>query len=136
MADYYATARSNYFKVRNKRAFIADCEKMGVGVWDDRKDGRVGIHPEDDSGGWPNESWPEGDDDPYEFDVVDVVSAHLADGEVAILFEVGSEKLRYIEGYAVAVNSKGQRRRVNLKNIYKLAEKLTDRPDDVTWAEY
>jgi len=137
MANYYATARSNYFKVKNKRAFKADCDKMGVGVWDDRKDGRVGIYPEsDDEGGWPSESWPEDADDAYEFDVCDVISAHLVEGEVAILLEAGAEKLRYVHGHAIAVNSKGETRKVMLNDIYDLAKELTDRPDDITGAEY
>lgn len=47
--------------------------------------------------------------------------------------EVGSEKLRYLRGYATAVNSDGKTVSMSLEGIYRLAAKLGTR---ITRAEY
>ena len=47
--------------------------------------------------------------------------------------EAGSEKLRYIVGYAEAINSRGERASIGLNDIYKLAENLGS---SITVAEY
>ena len=39
-------------------------------------------------------------------------------GEVAILQEVGAEKLRYLVGYAVAVNHRGETLAVSIDEVY------------------
>ena len=44
----------------------------------------------------------------------------MAEGEVAVLIEVGAEKLRYLCGQAVAVKSDGEILCVNLGQIYQL----------------
>lgn len=54
-----------------------------------------------------------------EVDLVAEISSHLADGEVAILQEVGAEKLRYLTGYSIAVNSLGQTFSVDIDDIYQ-----------------
>lgn len=139
MANYYGSARSNYFQVKDKEAFVAHCERLSLGVWDDQKDdqkdGRVGVYGEDE-GGWPSSYWDEEANDDVEFDVVEEIQKHLADGEVCILMEAGAEKLRYVAGTAVAFNNKGDLKEINLGQIYDLAKELTDRPDDITPAEY
>jgi hypothetical protein len=45
----------------------------------------------------------------------------------------GAEKLRYIHGYAIAFNNKGETRMIHLTDIYKIAEELGK---DVKKAEY
>jgi hypothetical protein len=45
----------------------------------------------------------------------------------------GAEKLRYINGWAEAYNNKGEKRVINLGDIYKLAEELGS---EITRAEY
>jgi hypothetical protein len=60
----------------------------------------------------------------YEIDIVAELTNHLADGEVAVLISVGNEKLRYIDGRAIAVNNKGEERRIDLGDIYELAAEL------------
>ncbi len=47
--------------------------------------------------------------------------------------EVGSERLRYVSGLAVAVNHKGECVRVDLNSIYKAARRLGP---NITRAEY
>ena len=57
-------------------------------------------------------------------DIMDVVAKHLVDDWVAIFMESGAEKVRYVSGYAVAVNNKGGRETVSLHSIYPLAATL------------
>jgi hypothetical protein len=40
-------------------------------------------------------------------DLFGEVAGHLVEGSVAVFIEVGAEKLRYLTGWAVAVNSSG-----------------------------
>ena len=53
-----------------------------------------------------------------------MVAAHLIEGDVAVFMEVGSEKMRYLAGDTVAVNSAGDSRRVSLSDIYGAAKSL------------
>lgn len=141
MANYYATARSNYFAVKDEMTFRQWAEFAGLKVLDpDHKDKsadgirRYAIAPDTgDDSGWPGhrENGETG-----EFDEVDVpreLAAHLREGEVAVLMEVGSEKLRYLRGYATAVNSDGKTASMSLEGIYRLAAKLGTH---ITRAEY
>lgn len=66
----------------------------------------------------------------------DILQRHLADGEVGVLVEAGFEKMRYAAGYAVAINNQGERRTVNIDEIYDLAKELTTQPQNITPAEY
>lgn len=133
MANYYATARSNYFAVKDEKAFREWAEQIGLTILEPDHstkvaDGipRFGITPGDcdDSGGWPTSLYNEETDDFDDIDVSDELAPHLCDGEVAILMEVGNEKLRYVSGDAVAVNNKGESKYLNLDDIYKVAKKL------------
>jgi hypothetical protein len=142
MANYYATARSNYFAVRDEQAFREWAKILGLEILepvhrDKVADGirRYGITPRngDDSGGWPTSHYNEETDECEDIDVTGQLSAHLADDEVAILMEVGNEKLRYVCGYAVAVNHQGKTVHINLASIYRKALKLGSK---ITRAEY
>lgn len=59
-----------------------------------------------------------------EIDFPRELSKHLAEGDVAIIQEIGYEKMRYFVGYAVAVNSKGKTVTVSLNEIYEHAKNL------------
>jgi len=52
---------------------------------------------------------------------------------VAIMMEAGAEKCRYINAYALAVNSKGETKEISLDQIYELAQPLGEH---ITRAEY
>jgi hypothetical protein len=135
MANYYASCRTNYFKVKDDEAFEnAMSEIPGVEVTTDAAGyGLLGDDP--DGAGWPG-WYMDDDDNEIEVDIYQAVAEHLVDGEVAIFMESGAEKLRYIVGFAVAVNNKGEIKALGLNDIYKMAKELTDRPDDITVAEY
>lgn len=135
MANYICSARSNYFKVKDVEIFKNDVGMFPVSVHE--KAGTFCITCEDpDGGGWPSHWY---DDETGEFQEVDFfaeVSKHLAVGEVAVFMEVGAEKLRYLVGQAVAINSRGEQRWVNLESIYDLAKELTDTPEAISYATY
>jgi len=133
MADWYGSARSNYFRVKDERAFREDLEKFEVGVVSDSH-GKFALLSRDEYGGWPSFIYSQdGDEVDEEFDLAEVISRHLSPGEVAVLIEVGAEKLRYLTGCAVAVNERNEQRCVDLESIYVLALELGP---NVTVASY
>jgi len=130
MANWYGTARSNYFHVADMKKFEAWANDLCLEWWTD-KEGRVAISPSDssDEGSWPSSRYVEENEDTgmagdYEdFDILDELADHLAEGEIAVLMEAGAEKKRYITGHATAVDSKGEIVAVSIYDIYELAEK-------------
>lgn len=139
MATYFAHARSNYFRVKDAGAFMGLCIEMDLEHWTD-DEGRHAVGGNEQ--GWPsmaqlNEDDPRADENgEWEFDMFEEISKHLEDGEVAIFMEAGNEAMRYVGGYAVAVNSKGETRSLRLNDIHDLAKELTERPDDITECSY
>lgn len=137
MANFYGTARSNYFQVKNPEAFKAWVTMVpGLGLWEttqadlqaaetEEEKQRLacvfGIYSDDAGSGW----WPymveNADGEFQEFDLVDSLAPHLADGQVAVLMESGAEKLRYLCGNAVAFDNTGNVVQVNLDDIYAKA---------------
>jgi hypothetical protein len=137
--NWYGSARSNYFRVKDLTDFQKFCDenvpgaeivhhdenesgtyKM-VGV-DDREMPPVEVHPLTallfrEEGGLPTQI--EIDDTEYEF--IDVISTHLVKGEVAIFMESGAEGMRYVSGHAIAVTWDGRTEYVSLNDIYDKA---------------
>lgn len=77
---------------------------------------------------------PAGADQPTPSDydeLYELIAAHLVDTDVAVLIGVGSQKMAYFGGAALAVNSRGDTQRVMLDDIYAKAEKLKLTPDSV-----
>ena len=130
MANYVATARTNYFQVKDDDKFDADLEGFSLEVEKDNE-GNFMLYIADGDGWGPR--WNEKRDEYEDEDIMDVVAKHLADDWVAVFMESGAEKARYVSGYAVAVNNKGERETVSLDNIYPLAAALGTH---VTAAEY
>lgn len=136
MANYYGNSRSNYFKVKDVDKFKEFLNLMYDMEFINDSNGRVGFLVTGEGGSIPCEIWDkENDEYTYDFDFDKLLAQHLQDGEVAIYQEVGAEKLRYLVGYSVAVNSKGETAIVNINDIYSIAkEKLGG--VDVTPVEY
>jgi hypothetical protein len=132
MANYYSSARTNYFRVKDVDAFnawVKEFENLhGVEVVS--KENTFAILFDGESG-VPNSREVDGDYEPLDF--MDELSKHLADDEVAILHESGAEKLRYINGFAIAINNKAERRVISLDDIYVHAKELGK---NVTLAQY
>ncbi|SRR5581483_1607654 len=121
MADYTATTRSNYFRVKDPAAFEAWCRKRFLTFWTQDIDnlGKCYAITADtgDCAGWPN--YDAGTDDNFEICIE--LAGHLVPTDVAILFEVGNEKLRYLTGYATAIAPNGETVSVSINDIYQKA---------------
>ena len=133
MANWYGTARSNYFHVKDETQFLAWVDALNLDSFRD-KEGRYAIAADNDQG-WPSSYYDDDLGEEFPLDLPIELSLHLADGEVAVLMEVGNEKLRYLTGYAVAVNHKGDLVSVGLDEIYKKACQAFH-VDAITRAEY
>jgi hypothetical protein len=138
MANYYGSARSNYFKVKDLEAFKRALSDVAVGIWDGDvgtpTEGLIAVFSQDaDGAGWPSFRYDEASDDYVDIDLVNLIAPHLEDGWVCILQEAGAEKLRYLIGHAVAFNNAGEVRTVNIDDIYSLAKQIGEH---VTQASY
>lgn len=134
MANYYSSARSNYFKVKNVKSFQDQFIDVfgGMTLIKDNEE-RVGFLVHDENGIPSHAIDQEGNELDLDFDTE--LSKHLQDGEVAIYQEVGAEKLRYLNGYSTAVNSKGKSVSISISDIYKLAQEELG-AQNVTACEY
>lgn len=74
--------------------------------------------------GWRRLTFDEESNDPLDLNIAEELAEHLQDGSVAVLMEIGAEKLRYLVGEAIAVNSKGESVTVNIESIYDQAAHL------------
>ena len=132
MANYCGLGRSNYFRVRDIAAFkdaLPDDYRVVDGP-----DGVVTVLCENEDGGWTAYEWGDDESDDadaaedVEVDVIDLVATHLTPGEVAVFQSIGNEKLRYVNGVAVAINADGDRVTVTLDDIYDLAATTFNTP--------
>ena len=122
MANYYGHARSNYFNVKDADAFRTWVSSTD-GLAFLEKGNSFAIYSDDgDCGGWPSDRFDEEAQDHVDFDLPIELSKHLQEGSVAVLMEVGAEKMRYLVGYAQAVDSDGQVETISLDDIYMIAE--------------
>jgi hypothetical protein len=134
MANYIGACRSNYFRVKDVNKF-----REAVGVFDVElieRDGLIGFLSNDDSG-MPHvyEDVLGNDlDDPRNID--EVIVDHLDENEVCVIVEAGSEKLRYVRGWAMAIHSSGERVNINIGDIYKLAQEEFGGDANITEAVY
>jgi hypothetical protein len=123
VADYCAYARSNYFRVKNLEAFDKFVKRID-GTLIERK-GSVGficneLVPSDRHG-------EEG-----ESDFLEELKEYLLDGEVAIVQEVGWEKLRYLFGAAWAITPGKEIISVMLSDIYAQVKREWQSDDNVS----
>lgn len=122
MANWYGTARSNNFRVKDVNAFQEALAPFEI---------EVQVHPAQpqfamlvgaqEYGDFPSCGFTE-DDEEIELDFQKLFAEHLVEGQVAILMEAGAEKLRYITGYACAYTWDGRTAQVTLSDIYQIVE--------------
>ncbi len=138
MANYYESARTNYFRVKDETAFKAFIDTVPGAELVTNSDGLFAVLFPDE--GVPSSRYVEKDGDEFgdyeEFDLMGELADHLADGSIAILMASGAEKLRYVSGYAEAVDNTGKTVRVSINDIYKLAKQEFGEKAEVTPAEY
>lgn len=133
MANYCASARTSYFKVRDLPAFELELQPLEVKIVHHDKQPELIAVFSDDEGGWPCWYIDEETDVDVEIDMADLIGRHLADDHVAVLIEAGAENLRYISGFAIAVNHRGERRQIHLSDIYELARELGPNVTEATY---
>jgi hypothetical protein len=124
--DYYGTARTNYFKVKNAQAFKDAVDKIpGISYEISRVDNVAlfGLFSMNDYG-WVESYYDDDGETEIEIDWEAFFKKHLHGDSVAIMLDVGNEGRRYLNGYAFAWNAKGDTKVVSLNNIYELAEEL------------
>ena len=69
------------------------------------------------NGMWPSFISKDGDE---HLDLAAEIASYLVDGEVFIVQKIEAEKLRYLGGWAKAVNSAGETLEVSIGDIYAL----------------
>ena len=52
-------------------------------------------------------------------DMEGLIRENLADGSVCVMMEIGAEKLRFLDGWSIAFNNKGDRKVILLDDIYE-----------------
>lgn len=107
MANYYASSRTSYVKVKDKKKFN-EWEKEVPGrliMKEDKEHGTLYgfCFDDDDCGGIPDSRYDEEKDDFVEFNIYEEIQPHISDGWAITFIEVGAEKLRYLVGHAVIV---------------------------------
>lgn len=105
MANYYATARTSYVKVRDHRKFLAWANTVpGCEVITQTGDsGTLYGLMFDEEGGIPCWRHDIHDDDDTDMDIYEEIQSHIADGWSITFQEVGSEKCRFLAGFASIV---------------------------------
>jgi hypothetical protein len=135
MANYYENARTNYFKVKDEGKFNDFLDSLsGLETYKD-KEGRRAIFFDYESG-VPSSRFNEKTNDYDDVDFLAELSDHLTDDSIAIVMAAGAEKLRYITGYAEAINNKGERVSISIGDIYDLAKQKFGKDVEVTPAQY
>lgn len=136
MANWYGTSRSNYFRVKDAEAFLKWADERGLGVFKHQQDeGVFAIHggSSTEDGSWPSYDMEEDED----IDLIDELAAHLCEDQIAVLMEIGAEKLCYLNGVAIALNSKGAMVELTLSDVYRTAAQTFHVPESaITRAEY
>ena len=135
MANYVCSVRSNYVRVKDEQAFkdfVEDfeCELIRA------EDGRVGFVCDNADGCAPYRYSDEEGEHVFLVDCEEEIGRHLCDGEVLVIEEVGSEKMRFLVGASYAFNHKGECLFVNMADA--LREKVASEWGalDVTYAAY
>jgi hypothetical protein len=122
--DDACIARTNYFRVKDRDAFIAVLAPVAIDIIFAPQDADLLCLVARGTQGWPYDYRDE-----YglyaNFDLFSTLATHLADGQVAISMEVGGARSRYAFGIAWAVNNLGKQRLVDLAHeILQKAEEL------------
>jgi hypothetical protein len=127
MANYYATTRSNYFRVKDAKAFEQWCNDFPLRFWTKQLPEHPGdtfyaISAPEGCMGWPSSQPYNAATDEYVDTEVELdLPEHLDPRDVAVLLEVGSEEHAALVGTATAVHPDGTIIYLSLRDIYHLA---------------
>ena len=119
MTTMQGIARTNYFRVKDIKAFRDSMNRFDVEVVEEPVNGvpHFAVFDTTNGGSWPVDVEGMGGKlipviFPHE------ISAHLEDGEVAILMGVSYERTRSLRGHALAIDNAGTVRKIELDDIY------------------
>lgn len=120
MANYYSQGRTNYFRVKDGEKFEQEIERLREGVGSPiemiKEDGKYALLFEE---GAPTYFYDEETGESEDVDMEGFIRENLADGSVCVMMEIGAEKLRFLDGWSIAFNNKGDRKVILLDDIYK-----------------
>ena len=126
MADYLGESRTNFFQVAPEKveAFKLWVSKMPLELVEHEGEGFCLLS--NHKGGWP--TWQPDDNDMEGVDFAQQISQWLVPGTVAIMIEVGNEKLVALNGYTCAAHANGELVEVQLTNelMQKISSKWPD----------
>lgn len=117
MADYYSQGRTNYFSVKDAEKFEQEVNSIKGG-------NPIEFYKQEDKycllfeEGLPTYFYDEETGEEGEVDLESFIREHLADNSVCVMMEVGAEKLRFLSGWSIAFNNRGDRKFISLDNIY------------------
>ncbi|MBB5546509.1 hypothetical protein A8H39_00210 [Paraburkholderia fungorum] len=138
MANWNGTARTNYVLPVNVEALEKVAKRFDLRVIHQGE--RIGFVTETDDGGWPSNVYDDELEDDVEFDISTMLMPHIKEGEVLVLMEAGSEKSRYVSGYAQAHVRNGDVCRmvsISLSDIFaKAATEFSVDVNSITDATY
>jgi hypothetical protein len=137
MANYYEHSRSNYVQVKDLEEFKKMAAKYGAEVVpkDTYKPDETYFALLWGENGFQEYPYDEDTGEDLEGDFYTEVAGHLQENSVLVVMGAGHEKLRYVLGWASAVDCTGKTVHVNIDAIYTLAEKRF-KGKEVTAAEY
>lgn len=144
MAVWQGVARTNYFRVKDKDAFLKMVGDFGNlhlkwvdSIHFDNSEPWQYVAIISDDGYWPDYRYNHDIESPEldnQIDFPKEVAKHLAENEVAIFTGAGFEGGRYVTGESLAINAKGEDLYINLNDIYQMVKNAWG--IDTTRAEY
>ena len=143
MANYFASSRTNAVKIIDKDGLIEALAPFNIDiVWVDAPEPMALFLVSEGSDSGSMYDWAlDEDDNDLEFSFEDFILPYVAPGEVLIYQEIGSEKLRYLNGFSEAYvkDEAGEVKQVSLSinDIYeKAAQELGVHRDEIALNTY
>ena len=111
-------ARSNYIKVKDEDKFLEviedwNCQHIETMIHGEKLHGFIS---ENGLPTYCQSKEDEGDEDYSSDAFIDELIQLIAEDEVLVITEVGNENMRYLHGWAMAVDSKGEYKSINLND--------------------
>lgn len=114
MADFYGALSSTAFRVKDREAFLADPAVAAAkeyatseGGFFEEEEGYFSFAWHGQYPSWIIQQWDETGEDLHEHDLALAIVDHILPGDVCKIAIGGSEKLRYINGVAAYITSRG-----------------------------
>jgi hypothetical protein len=128
MANWSGAARSNYVEIENFEGLTKALDPFSVEICEGSGENMFCfLSKDEDCGCWPGsatvdvgdgQEWQE---EEVEFDPSVQICPFMKEGEILVMMETGSEKLRYLTGHANAYNKNGDCVSVSINDIYEKA---------------